>query len=131
MEDKAEKRQIPEKQDGRSTTPPADNVPTPGQQAASADRTSEDGKHIPLNRPWTHRKRTINGTLKREHPLNAKSEKSDALERWSAEPMSDGPYQNVKSVVRKAQTKQPNTSNNQLLNQPPPISETAATSGSA
>ncbi|KAI0897107.1 hypothetical protein F4806DRAFT_422955 [Annulohypoxylon nitens] len=129
MEYKDEKRETPENQNGRSTTPPADNVPAPGQQPASAVRTSEDGSHIPLDRPWTHRKHTLSDTLEKEHSPNAKRDKGDALERWSAEPMSDGPYQNVKSVAPETQ-KQSNASDDQLPKQPSPISETAATSGS-
>ncbi|KAI1452541.1 hypothetical protein F4805DRAFT_26963 [Annulohypoxylon moriforme] len=129
MEHKNEQRQNPEGQDGRNTTPKPDNAPTTSQQPASTDRTLKDTSHIPLNRPWTDRKHTIDGTLKREHWWKARPDKGDALERWSTQSISDGPYNNMKSVVTETQVKQPDASDDQPK-QPAPISDAAATSGS-
>ncbi|KAI1205857.1 uncharacterized protein F4807DRAFT_464319 [Annulohypoxylon truncatum] len=130
MEHKDEKKQSPENQDGRRTTPQADNIPATSQQPASADPTSEDTSHIPLQRPWTDREHAIDDFLKKVHLWKAKPDKADALERWSTQPMSDGPYQNMNSVVPKTQTEPPNASDDHLPKQPAPVSDTAATSGS-
>ncbi|KAI2471285.1 hypothetical protein F4781DRAFT_130722 [Annulohypoxylon bovei var. microspora] len=125
MEHKDEKRQTPGNQDERNTTPRPDNTPVTNHQ-----QTSEDASLIALHRPWTNREHTLDDTLQKEHWWKAKSHKGDALERWSTQPMADGPYQNVKSVVNNTKSKQSNASEDKLPRQPAPVSETAATSGS-
>ncbi|KAI0380434.1 hypothetical protein F5Y04DRAFT_98176 [Hypomontagnella monticulosa] len=98
--------------------------------AANPQQASRDtASAVALQRPWTTRQSTLSESLRKEHWWKEKSHKKGALEYWKTQPMIDGPYQNVQSVVSKSSTDK--SSDPQTPTQAAAPSETAATSGSA
>ncbi|KAI2640824.1 hypothetical protein GGS26DRAFT_586819 [Hypomontagnella submonticulosa] len=98
-----------------------------------SQQTSEDTGTVILQRPWATRPTALSDSLRKEHWGKEKSSnEKGALEYWKIQPMIDGPYQNVHSVVSKTQTPTDKFSDTkQTPTQAAPRSETAATSGSA
>ncbi|KAI1382417.1 hypothetical protein F4677DRAFT_440211 [Hypoxylon crocopeplum] len=110
-------------QDRGEANPQPDDLPAAGQHVEG--NTSV----VTLHRPWGNRQHTLNGSLQKEEWWKAKGSGGDTLERWTTQPMTDGPYQNVNSVVTKTAS-QFSSPNSQSTKDETAQSETAATSGS-
>ncbi|KAI1135038.1 hypothetical protein F5Y05DRAFT_416658 [Hypoxylon sp. FL0543] len=122
MEQKDEKSQVSKEQDQNTVTPRVDGLPTTSQPRSSLEI-------VPLDRPWADPKHAVS------HNLQGPSRKvtahgGSAFERWSVQPMTDEPYQNVKSIITKTYTGQPKDTDNHSPKHSPAPSQTAATSGS-
>ncbi|KAL7629697.1 hypothetical protein AAE478_001220 [Parahypoxylon ruwenzoriense] len=123
MEQKQEKQQL-ESQGGTQPTSSQTDVPL------TTNPLPDRGDNVTLDRPWADREQTLNDNLQKEDWWKEKSHGGDSLSRWTAQPMTDGPYQNMKSIADKTEVDQSNPPNDGGPEVRAPPSETAATSGS-
>ncbi|KAI0837783.1 hypothetical protein F5Y06DRAFT_64367 [Hypoxylon sp. FL0890] len=122
MEQKDEKRRVPKIQDGSKVPPRGDGLP-------STSQPSPGHTVVALDRPWANRQHTMSNNL--QGPWQrATSYGGNAFERWTVQPMTDDPYQNMKSIITKKHTIQPKSTNSELPKHVSAPSQTAATSGS-
>ncbi|OTA63166.1 hypothetical protein K449DRAFT_433264 [Hypoxylon sp. EC38] len=106
------------KNNGGKVAPRADSLP------ATSQRPSGSLSVVALDRPFANRRQSIGEDL--QHWLRTTGRDRNAFERWTEQPMTDDPYQNMKSII----TNQPNSTENQLPKHVSPPSQTAATTGS-
>ncbi|KAI2619213.1 hypothetical protein GGR54DRAFT_132790 [Hypoxylon sp. NC1633] len=123
MERKDEDMQTSQKQEGGEATTQAIHPPVTSQHVPEATEV------LTLHRPWANREHTLNGSLQKEDWWKAKGSGGGLLERWTDQPMTDDPYQNVNSVTTNT-SEQSSPSGSQPTKDEVTLSETAATSGS-
>ncbi|KAI0134983.1 hypothetical protein F4814DRAFT_443810 [Daldinia grandis] len=123
MEPKVE-RQASKNQDSK-TAPQAAKLSSTNQQQASGDAGFST-----LNRPWADREHTLNNKFQEKLWWEAKTHSGNSMERWRDQSMTDGPYQNIESIITKTKMKQSMLTDIQSSNYVRHVSETAATAGS-
>ncbi|KAI1413765.1 hypothetical protein F5Y13DRAFT_188735 [Hypoxylon sp. FL1857] len=119
MEQKNEQRQVPKNQDGNKVTSRADGIPT--------SQPSPGGQSIvALNRPWANRPQTMSSNLQ-EYGRKTPGHGGNTIDRWTVQPMTDDPYQNMEFIMP---PNHPKPTSIQSTKQVSPPSQTAATTGS-
>ncbi|KAI1652714.1 hypothetical protein F4813DRAFT_302856 [Daldinia decipiens] len=113
------------KDQGGKAAPQATKLLSTNQQQASGD-----ADFLMLNRSWANRKHTLDNRLQDKLWWKAIPYSGDTLERWRAQSMTDGPYQNMESIMTKTKIVQSKPSNVQSPEHTRTVSEAAATSGS-
>ncbi|KAI0854091.1 hypothetical protein F5Y00DRAFT_256591 [Daldinia vernicosa] len=123
MEPKVEKEAS--KNQGSKAAPQTAKPPSTNQQQASGDTDP-----LKLSRSWIDREHTLNNRFQDELWWKAKPHSGNTLERWRVQSMTDGPYQNIESIMTKTKTDQPQLPNVTLPKHARTVSEAAGTSGS-